>query len=81
MRFTIVTPSFNQLDWLELCIGSVADQQGVEFVEHIVQDAGTAGIEEFARRLGADFYRDGKKVVSAQCTSWSPRRLNYGGNS
>ena len=26
MRFTIVTPSFNQLDWLELCIASVADQ-------------------------------------------------------
>jgi glycosyltransferase involved in cell wall biosynthesis len=74
MRFTIVTPSFNQLDWLELCVASVADQQGVEFVEHIVQDAGTPGIEEFARRLGADFYRDGKKVFSAQCASWSPRR-------
>ena len=74
MRFTIVTPSFNQLDWLELCIASVADQQGVEFVEHIVQDAGTVGIEEFARRLGADFYQDGKKVFSAQCASWSPRR-------
>ena len=26
MRFTIVTPSFNQLDWLELCIASVSDQ-------------------------------------------------------
>ena len=66
MRFTIVTPSFNQLDWLGLCIASVADQQGVGFIEHIVQDAGTPGIEEFARRLGADFYRDGKKVFSAQ---------------
>ena len=74
MRFTIVTPSFNQLDWLGLCIASVADQQGVGFIEHIVQDAGTPGIEEFARWMGAGFYQDGKKVFSAQCTSWSPRR-------
>jgi len=74
MRFTIVTPSYGQLDWLRLCIASVADQQGVGFIEHIVQDAGTQGIEEFASRLGADFYQDGKKVFSAQCTSWSPRR-------
>ena len=38
------------------------------FIEHIVQDAGTLGIEEFARHLGADFYQDGKKVFSAQCS-------------
>ena len=76
MRFTIVTPSFNQLDWLELCIASVADQQGVEFVEHIVQDAGTPGIAEFARRLGADFYRDGEKV--GKCDG---EKLNSGGYS
>ncbi len=29
------------------------------FVEHIVQDAGTPGIEEFAREVGAEFYREG----------------------
>jgi glycosyltransferase involved in cell wall biosynthesis len=40
MRFSIVTPSFRNSDWLKLCIASVADQQGVE-VEHIVQDAGS----------------------------------------
>ena len=38
MRFSIVTPSFRNSEWLKLCIASVADQQGVEF-EHIVQDA------------------------------------------
>jgi len=38
MRFSIITPSFRNSDWLKLCIASVADQQGVE-VEHIVQDA------------------------------------------
>jgi glycosyltransferase involved in cell wall biosynthesis len=46
MRFSIVTPSFNQLDWLKLCMASVADQ-GCE-VEHIVQDAGTDGLASLA---------------------------------
>lgn len=36
--FTVVTPSYRQLPWLQLCVASVADQQGVS-VEHIVQDA------------------------------------------
>jgi len=26
MRFTVVTPSFNQLDWLELCIAVAVDK-------------------------------------------------------
>jgi glycosyltransferase involved in cell wall biosynthesis len=38
MKFSIITPSFRNSEWLKLCIASVADQQGVE-VEHIVQDA------------------------------------------
>jgi glycosyltransferase involved in cell wall biosynthesis len=38
MKFSIITPSFRNSNWLKLCIASVADQQGVE-VEHIVQDA------------------------------------------
>jgi len=49
MDFTIVTPSFKQLGYLGCCIASVADQEGVT-VEHIVQDAGSPGIEEFAER-------------------------------
>lgn len=40
MRFSIVTPSFRNSDWLKLCIASVADQAGVD-VEHIVQDGGS----------------------------------------
>ena len=39
MRFSIITPSFCNSDWLKLCIASVGDQ-GVA-VEHIVQDAGS----------------------------------------
>jgi glycosyltransferase involved in cell wall biosynthesis len=38
VKFSIVTPSFRNSDWLKLCIASVADQEGVE-LEHIVQDA------------------------------------------
>ncbi|HEY4984649.1 MAG TPA: glycosyltransferase family 2 protein [Verrucomicrobiae bacterium] len=40
MKFSIVTPSFNQSHWLKFCVASIADQQGVE-LEHIVQDAGS----------------------------------------
>ena len=98
MTISIITPSFGQLEWLRLCIASVADQvegkktavtaaeqrpglqklkivnadisegkneqarQSTIFneqspalsVEHIIQDAGTPGIEEFAREVGAD---------------------------
>lgn len=38
MKFSIVTPSFKQPQWLRLCLASVADQQGDFTVEHIVQD-------------------------------------------
>jgi len=52
MDFTIVTPSFRQLDWLELCLASVADQEGVK-IEHIVQDGGTTGFSDFVRPMQA----------------------------
>jgi glycosyltransferase involved in cell wall biosynthesis len=49
MKFSIVTPSFNQLSYLKRCVASVADQQGVD-VEHIVIDGGsTDGTVEFIR--------------------------------
>ena len=41
MKFSIITPSFNNSEWLKLCIASVADQKGTEF-EHIVQDSCSA---------------------------------------
>lgn len=55
VQFSVVTPSFGQLDWLELCIASVADQTGAAFVQHIVCDGGTNGIEEFRQRMLARF--------------------------
>jgi N-acetylglucosaminyldiphosphoundecaprenol N-acetyl-beta-D-mannosaminyltransferase len=135
MTISIITPSYGQLDWLKLCVASVADQvgtqnggwkleagslggdapaaQGVQggesrddgrisreegevaesnsegfqhfnhssptpnsqlpataqsplAIEHIIQDGGTPGIEEFAREVGAEFYRDGKLVFGAR---------------
>lgn len=38
--FTIVTPSYNMLDYLKLCVASVRDQKDVK-VEHIVVDGGS----------------------------------------
>jgi glycosyltransferase involved in cell wall biosynthesis len=38
VKFSIVTPSYRNSEWLKLCIASVSDQEGVEH-EHIVQDA------------------------------------------
>lgn len=58
MKFSIVTPSFRQLSWLELNIASVADQFGASSensIEHLIQDAGTAGIAEFASRMQKRF--------------------------
>ncbi|MBA3650728.1 MAG: glycosyltransferase, partial [Chthoniobacterales bacterium] len=47
---SVVTPSFNQSDWLRLCVASVADQAGVEH-EHLVQDARSAdGTQDWLAR-------------------------------
>jgi glycosyltransferase involved in cell wall biosynthesis len=55
MKFTVVTPSYGQLDWLELCLASVADQSFAGGVEHIVCDGGSPGVEEFRVRVLARF--------------------------
>ena len=67
MDFTIITPSFKQLDYLSCCIASVADQEGVS-VEHIVQDAGSPGIEELAKKMGEQLLRQygGEQVSNLQ---------------
>jgi glycosyltransferase involved in cell wall biosynthesis len=59
MRFSVVTPSFRQIDQLELCISSVADQSECGaiplHIEHIICDAGSPGIEDFRERMLARF--------------------------
>jgi hypothetical protein len=89
MRFTIVTPSYNQIDWLRLCVASVRDQvaqTGDESktgeaipltIEHIVQDARTPGIEEFAREHQASFHSDGNEVFGSQSSVGSAYKVGY----
>jgi len=64
--FSIVTPSFHQLEWLKICVASVRDQADALnpripslSVEHIIQDGGSAKLEEFAKQIGARFFLDG----------------------
>ena len=45
-----MTPSLGQLEHLECCIASVADQQGIS-IEHIVQDGGTTNFNGFAEKM------------------------------
>lgn len=87
MNFSIITPSFNQLDWLRLCVASVRDQvdsfpSAINHqpstaesarIEHIIQDAGSPGIEDLAREVGANFYRDGKLVFTTSHPSPAKR--------
>lgn len=123
MTISIITPSYGQLDWLRLCIASVADQVGTKeygwriedrggetvgvkegarekelksgggdasgylnpqslihnpsqssfAIEQIIQDGGTPGIEDFAREVGAEFYRDGKLVFGSRPSALDPR--------
>ena len=58
---SIITPSFNQIDWLRLAVASVADQEGVDY-EHIIQDGGTDGITEIVQSEFGDLVRDGKRL-------------------
>ncbi len=55
MKFWIVTPSFNQRQWLRLCMYSVRDQcaeAGIT-VHHHVQDGGSSdGTREFLKEYG-----------------------------
>ena len=52
MKLAVVTPSFNQADFVERTLQSVAAQKGVE-VEHVVMDGGSKdGTVDVLRRFG-----------------------------
>ena len=59
MKFTIVTPSFKQIDFLKCCAASVQDQTGDFTVEHLIHDGGS----------GSDFDQWAKTQVGAICVS------------
>ena len=50
MKFSIITPSFRNSDWLKLCIASVADQAGVTTAS-VDLDAARAVVEYDPARL------------------------------
>ena len=79
--FSIVTPSFKQLDYLACCVASVADQEGVT-VEHIVQDAGSPGIEEFAEKMAEQLLgkHGGERVTKLEAFELSHLRTSHGYN-
>lgn len=79
--FSIITPSFNQLDLLVGCVFSVAAQvrDGCT-VEHIIQDGGTAGVDGLAATFGAEFYSDGRLIAAAdtsRCPYQIPKSSGY----
>ncbi len=54
MRFSIITPSFKQLDHLKRCAASISDQAGDFGIEHLVHDGGSGPeMEEWALEPGA----------------------------
>ena len=56
MKISVVTPSYNQLAYLKLCVASIADQRGID-VEHIIQDAGSSGnLEDFKSKPGVRLF-------------------------
>ena len=61
MKVSVITPSFQNSDWLKLCVESVADQ-GQALQEHIVQDAcssdGTADWLKKDPRVRSFFEKD-----------------------
>ena len=50
MDFSVITASFQQLNFLRLAISSVADQQGIS-LEHVIQDGGSKGFSEFRTQM------------------------------
>jgi len=85
VKFSVITPSFKQLEWLQLCISSVSDQtlscEGRDFlVEHIIQDAGSSGIEDFAKKTGERLLRQygGETLSSADPYELLSIRTSHG---
>jgi hypothetical protein len=84
MDFTIITPSFKQLDYLECCIASVADQ-GAKSSENVGMcesgnvaplrsvSAGSPSYAGLAERLSVEH------IVQDAGSPWSQPRSHYGG--
>ena len=88
MKFWIVTPSYNQLDWLQLCVASVADQaseglaQGAERIEvhHHIQDACSSdGTPEWLERYAQEVSPSG--ILSVDSTGQESQKSESSSNA
>lgn len=63
MKFWIVTPSYNQVDWLKRAVASVADQavDGLEVHHHVQDGASTDGSAEWLKKYEAG-HRSGDRL-------------------
>ena len=53
MKISIITPSYGQLDWLRMCIASVADQnQSLKQGSWKMEDGSLGGNAHAAQKLG-----------------------------
>jgi hypothetical protein len=67
--FAIVTPSFNQGDYIEATMRSVLDQQGV-LLDYVIQDGGsTDSSRETIQRIGGEYGADGHAARSVRWSS------------
>ena len=75
MKFWVVTPSYNQLDWLKLCIASLADQASESVqIHHHVQDACSSdGTTEWLE----GYFQDVKQSNSNNDSDTSGYTFNY----
>lgn len=82
MRFSVITPSFQSMPWLSCCIASIADQAISPSsekcsIEHLVQDAGTPGLESLAAQWGARYFSNGQNQdFSRNTLTKAPHQLS-----
>ena len=79
MRFTIVTPSYNQAAYLPETIESVLSQEGSFAIEYFVMDGGStdgsaAIIKRYADRLASGDWRIGCAGIEMHWTSAPDRK-------
>ncbi len=70
MKFWIVTPSYNQLEWLKLCVASVADQASED-------REGGAGCIEVHHHIQDALSSDGTPEWLAEHVAQKPPTMNY----
>lgn len=82
MKLTVVTPSFGQLDWLELCIASVRDQVAkagdeCRVTSNYAKKEGTAALALFVEHIVCNGGSPGIKDFKQRMLERFPQSPNY----